>query len=89
MVTGAKKAQVYIEDDEWQAIQDGAISDHKLREIWMNTDQDRAKELALPKERFKLSDAKIALISKMDGRYSNQEIADQLGISVSTVQKYL
>ena len=89
VVTGAKKAQVYIEDDEWQAIQDGAISDHKLREIWMNTDQDRAKELALPKERFKLSDAKIALISKMAGRYSNQEIADQLGISVSTVQKYL
>lgn len=89
IVTGAGKAQVYIEDDEWKAIQAGAISDHKLREIWLNTDQDRAKELALPKERFKLSDAKIALISKMAGRYTNEEIADQLGVSVSTVQKYL
>lgn len=89
IVTGAKKAQVYIEDDEWQAIQAGAISDHHLQEIWNNTDQDRAKELALPKERFRLSDAKIALISKMAGHYSNQEIADQLGVSVSTVQKYL
>lgn len=89
VVTGAKKAQVYIEDDEWEAIQAGAISDHKLREIWNNTDQDRAKELALPKERYKLSDAKIALISKMAGKYTNEEIADQLGVSVSTIQKYL
>lgn len=89
IVTGAKKAQIYIDDDEWEAIQAGAVSPSRLKEIWSNSDQDRAKELALPKERFKLSDAKIALISKMAGRYSNQEIADQLGVSVSTVQKYV
>ena len=89
IVTGAKKAQIYIDDDEWEAIQAGAISPSKLKEIWINSDQDRAKELALPKEKFKLSDAKIALISKMAGRYSNQEIAEQLGVSVSTVQKYV
>lgn len=89
VVTGAKKAQIYIDDDEWEAIQANAISPSKLKEIWNNADQDRAKELALPKEKFKLSDAKIALISKMAGRYSNQEIAEQLGVSVSTVQKYL
>lgn len=89
VVTGAKKAQIYIDDDEWEAIQANAISPSKLKEIWNNADQDRAKELALPKEKFKLSDAKIALISKMAGRYSNQEIAEQLGVSVSTVQKYI
>ena len=89
IVTGAKKHQIYIDDDEWNAIQAGAVSPSKLLDIWSNADQDRAKELALPKERNKLSDAKIALISKMAGRYSNQEIADQLGVSVSTVQKYL
>ena len=89
IVTGAKKAQIYIEDDEWKAIQAGAISDSKLKEIWNNTDQDRAKELALPKEKFQLSDTKKALIAKMAGRYTNQEIADQLGVSLSTVQKYV
>lgn len=89
IVTGAKKHQIYIDDDEWKAIQAGAVSPSRLLDIWSNADQDRAKELALPKERNKLSDAKIALISKMAGRYSNQEIADQLGVSVSTVQKYL
>lgn len=89
IVTGAKKHQIYIDDDEWTAIQAGAVSPSKLLDIWANADQDRAKELALPKDKYKLSDAKIALISKMAGRYSNQEIADQLGISVSTVQKYL
>lgn len=89
IVTGAKKAQIYIDDDEWTAIQAGAVSPSKLKEIWLNSDQDRAKELALPKDKYKLSDAKVALISKMSGRYSNQEIADQLGVSISTVQKYL
>lgn len=89
IVTGAKKAQIYIDDDEWKAIQSGAVSPSKLKEIWNNADQDRAKELALPKDNYKLSDAKIALISKMAGRYSNQEIAEQLGVSVSTVQKYV
>lgn len=89
IVTGAKKHQIYIDDDEWKAIQAGAVSPSRLLDIWTNADQDRAKELALPKERNKLSDAKIALISKMAGRYSNQEIADQIGVSVSTVQKYL
>lgn len=89
IVTGAKKHQIYIEDDEWKAIQAGAVSPSKLQEIWNNADQDRAKELALPKENYKLSDAKIALISKMAGRYSNSEIAEQLGVSISTVQKYV
>lgn len=89
IVTGAKKNQIYIDDDEWTAIQAGAVSPSRLKEIWNNADQDRAKELALPKESYKLSDAKIALIGKMAGRYSNQEIADQLGVSISTVQKYI
>ena len=89
IVTGAKKHQIYIEDDEWDAIQNGAVSPSKLLDIWNNADQDRAKELALPKTKYELSDAKKALIAKMAGRYSNQEIADQLGVSISTVQKYV
>ena len=89
IVTGAKKHQIYIEDDEWEAIQAGAVSDSKLKEIWNNANQDRAKELALPKAKYELSDAKKSLIAKMAGRYTNQEIADQLGISISTVQKYV
>ena len=89
IVTGAKKSQIYIDDDEWEAIQAGAISDSKLQDIWNSADQDRAKELALPKGKFELSDAKKSLIARMAGRYSNKEIADQLGISISTVQKYV
>ena len=89
IVTGAKKHQIYIDDDEWDAIQNGAVSPSKLLDIWNNADQDRAKELALPKTKYELSDAKKALIAKMAGRYSNQEIADQLGVSISTVQKYV
>lgn len=89
IVTGAKKHQIYIDDDEWQAIQAGAVSPSRLLDIWLNSDQDRAKELALPKERNELSDAKKSLIARMAGRYSNQEIAEQLGVSISTVQKYV
>lgn len=87
--TGASKSQVYIEDNEWEAIQAGAIGKSTLTEIWKNSNQDRAKELAMPKTTTKLSDNLVARIERMAGKYTSQEIAEQLGISVSSVQKYI
>lgn len=87
--TGANKHLIYITDDEWKAIQAGAISKSELTEIWKNSDQDRAKSLAMPKETTKLPDSVIARINSMKGRYTTEEIADYLGISTSTVYKYL
>jgi len=81
-----KKYRFYITDKEWEAIQAGAISDHKLSELLNAADQDRIKELAYPKQNARtLSTAQINKIKAMSATHTQSEIADALGISVSTV----
>lgn len=90
--TGAnkKEASVKITDKEWEAIQAGAISSSKLRTILNNTDMDRVKKLASPVESRGLSNAQIRLIKAYSkANYDLSEIADALGVSTSTVSKYL
>lgn len=83
---GAKKAMVEITPDEWEAIQSGAISNHFLTEILKNTDIDKVKAYAMPKEAKAISGATLSRAQAMRDRgYENQEIADALGVSVSTV----
>ena len=88
---GAKKEQINITDREWNAIQAGAISDDKLQRILNNTDVDKLKERALPRTTTTLSPAKKAKMKAMfnSGYYTRAEIADALGISTSTLYKYL
>lgn len=87
---GAKRSTIEITDREWQAIQAGAISDSKLTEILRYTDPDAIKQRALPKTTTQLSNAKIAKINNMKATgYTIAEIAQSLGVSASTVSKYI
>lgn len=87
---GAKRDPVTVSDREWEAIQAGAISETKLREILRYTDTDAIKQRAMPRETGTLSPAQINKIKAMDASgYTNDEIAEALGKSVSTVIKYL
>ena len=96
---GADKtaASVKITDSEWNAILSGACSSNLLNDIFNNTDLDRLKQLATPKETNGLSASQIARIhayanvkdSHGNSAYTIQEIADSLGISPSTVEKYI
>lgn len=87
---GAGKDQIKVTDREWEAIQAHAISPTKLSEILNNSDMDAIKERSLPRQSVKLSDAKIARIKAMDTTgLTVKDIADQLGVSTSTVSKYL
>lgn len=88
---GAKKARIDIDDREWEAIQAGAISDTKLKDILDNTDMDKLRERAMPSN-FKtaLTPTRERTIMNMYANgYSQKEIAEQLGISVSTVNKFI
>ena len=86
---GAKKELINITDKEWEAIQANAVSTKKLKEIIINTDQDKFKQRATPKGNQNLSERQKQLIMQMvsTGQYTNKEIAERLGISASTVSK--
>ena len=85
-----KESRINITDKEWDAIQAGAISETKLKQILTKADPDRVRELATPRTNRELSSGKKTLIKSMAGsNYSLDEIAARLGISTSTVSKYL
>ena len=87
---GASRHPIDITDHEWEAIQAGAITDHMLRTILKYADSDKLKQYAMPRATNALSDAKVARIMQMKQiGYTTDEIADRLGISSSTVTKYI
>ena len=87
---GAERNPVVVTDREWEAIQAGAISENKLSQILNNVDIDSLRQRATPRATTTLSDAKINRISSMRASgYSTSEIAEAIGVSSSTVSRYL
>ena len=85
-----KKYRFDITDREWEAIQAGAVSDSFLSTVLNNADQDRVKELAMPKRSGnELSPIQINKIKALGAVWTQAEIADAMGLSVSTVAKYM
>ena len=85
-----RERNIDITDKEWEAIQAGAISENKLKKILDNTDIDKLRERATPKTTVNLSTAKINQIKFMaNSNYTTEQIAKKLGVSPSTVTKYL
>lgn len=84
-----KDTRISITDDEWKAIQAGAITDTTLTSIMRYADADKLRERAMPKNDGSISDVKQQKIARMrKSGYSNEEIAKAAGVSVSTVIKY-
>lgn len=83
---GAKKEQINITEKEWEAIQAGAVSTNKLKQILDNADMDKVKQLATPRKNNSLNSQSISRINSLRSNgYTTSEIADKLGISTSTV----
>ena len=79
-----------ITDREWEAIQAGAISNTKLQQILRNTDEDKLKARAMPRNNKKVTQAAISRAkAMMNAGYTQAEAAKAVGISVSTLQKEL
>lgn len=90
MKVGAKKEPVKITEQEWEAIQAGAISPSKLKTIINNADLDTLRQMAMPRSTKQLSQSKINHIATLKSSgYTNAQIAQKLGVSTSTVSKYL
>jgi len=86
--TGAKKTKIVVTETEWQAIQAGAISTDKLQRIINNSDLDTVKRLAMPKNPPKMTSAKMRRAQSMlASGYTQQEVADHLGIGLTTLKE--
>ena len=88
---GAKRTKINITDKQWEAIQAGAISETTLSKILRNADMDKVRQLATPRATTVLTPAKEAKIRNMrsSGNYTTEQIAKAVGVSTSTVSKYL
>ena len=87
---GAQRSPIKITDREWEAIQAGAITENQLSKILNNADIDDIRKRATPRATTQLSQSKINLISSLKASgYTTSQIAARLGISSSTVTKYL
>lgn len=82
---------IKITDREWEAIQAGAISENKLKRILANADIDELRQRATPRNSKAISVGQANRIKSMNdsGNYTIAEIAKQLGLSPTTVKKYL
>lgn len=87
---GAKKHQIEITQKEWDAIQAGAISNAKLKDILANTDIEVVKKYATPKAHTLMNTAKVERAQLMFAAgHTMAEVASQLGVSTSTLQRAL
>lgn len=84
--TGSKKQNIVITDKEWDAIQAGAVSSNMLNKILANTDLNRVKELATPRQATVMVPAKLNRAKAMlASGYTPAQVAKQLGVPVSTL----
>jgi hypothetical protein len=85
--TGAKKQRIQFTDSEWAAVQAGAISTNKLNQILSNADLDQVKQLATPRTPKLMTSAKKSRATAMlNAGYTQAEVADALGVSLTTLK---
>lgn len=85
-----KKYRYEITDREWEAIDAGAFTESFLKQVFNNADPKSINDHAFPKKETKsVSQAQINKIKAMSAVMTQAQIADSLGLSVSTVSKYI
>ena len=85
--TNANKDRIDITDRQWEAIQAGAVSTNKLKQILVNAKSERVKELATPRSKEIMSAAKETRARQMLANGATQaQVADALGVSVSMIK---
>lgn len=87
---GNTKHDIRLTPREWEAIQKGAISHNTFVQILNNTDLDKIKEYATPRDYTpKLSRMEINYAKSLLKSMTQADVADILGVSVSTLQRAL
>jgi DNA-binding CsgD family transcriptional regulator len=85
-----KKRMVEITPTEWDAIQAGAISNHKLEQILTNTDLELLRQYATPHTKVEMVSSRVSQAQQMLALgYTRAEVAGRLGVSVTTLNTAL
>lgn len=88
--TGAKKGLIKLTQEEWNAIQAGAISSTMLRSILDTADMDVVKQLATPRQKLLMTSSKTARAKTMLANgHTQAEVANALGVSLTTLKTTL
>lgn len=88
--TGAKRLDIKITPQEWIAIQAGAISDSQLNDILNKADLDLVRKYATPKTQRMMSSTMVTRAQQLFASGATRaQVADQLGVSISTLDKAL
>lgn len=84
---GKKPYTIDIAPKEWEAIQAHAVSSSTVRTILDGADMDQVRKYATPRSQHTVSSSQKSAIRRMlaTGKYTQAEIAEELGISTSTV----
>lgn len=91
IIPGGKKERIKITEKEMEAINANAINSTKLKSILNNTDLDSLRELTTPKKQKGLTESQMARAKAMlaSGYYTQADVAEQFGISPTTLRRYL
>ena len=84
---GAKRTPVEITDTEWEAIQAGAVSATRVSDILKNTNLDRIRELATPRQ-LTMTPAKANRAQALlNNGLTYAEVAQAMGVSATSIRK--
>ena len=87
---GAGKTLITITDNQWKAINAGAVSKSFLESILNNCDMTKVRERTTPRDKPKMSAANISRAKSMLSKgYTLNEVASMLNVAVSTMTSSL
>lgn len=85
---GAEPQRIDITRREWEAIQNNAVAAHTLREVLTKANMDQVRQYAQPRQDVKLPSYREAHArALLNAGYTRAEVAEQLGVSVSTLDR--
>lgn len=83
---GAEKARIEFTEDEWEAMNSGAVSKTTMTRLFDNAKNDKLMKRALPKENSGLTPARLQVAKSMLNAGSTlAEVAEHFGVSVKTL----
>lgn len=87
---GSKSYKFDLSDKEYEAINAGALSGTKVKEIIKYVDKDSLMSHVSPRERQTIKPSQVARMNTLEKMgYTREQIADALRVSISAIDNYL